>query len=221
MMIFRTMLLGGLVMTSACALLNKSDPITPRYFTMEAPASPVTAPLSGAPVTDAGLEVRFGRVSASAAIRERLAYRDTDSTYEVGYYDERFWTDKPEAYVRRAFARELFERRGVRQILSGAGTTVEVDVVACEEIRQPVHVGRVVLSYIVYDDRAVRLSRSVVIDRPVTRAKGDAEAGAVALALAEAMSTAVDTVADSTVAELRSEAAASGSTRFSTRFSTQ
>jgi len=59
------------------------------------------------PVVDSGLELRFGRMSAGAAIRDRLAYRD--STYEVGYYDERLWTDKPEAYVKRALAHALFD----------------------------------------------------------------------------------------------------------------
>jgi cholesterol transport system auxiliary component len=197
--------LVGLVVTSGCALLSKSDPITPRYFTPE----PVAATHAD-PVADSGLELRFGRVSAGASIRDRMAYRD--STYEVGYYDERLWTDKPEAYVKRALAHALFDRRGVRQILSGIGSTLDVNVVAFEEIRQPAHLGRVELAYEVYDDRVVRLSRSVVVDRPIAEAKGDAQANAVVQALAEAMSAAVDAVADSTVGELHAESAAARTT---------
>lgn len=202
---FPLALLVGLTVTPACALLSKSDPITPRYFS---PEPVVTAHVE--PVADTGLELRFGRVSAGAAIRDRLAYRD--STYEVGYYDERLWTDKPEAYVKRALAHALFDRRGVRQVLSGIGATLEVDVVAFEEIRGPAHVGRVELTYVVYDDRVVRLSRSVAVDRPIAAAKGDAAANAVVQALAEALSEAVDTIADSTVTELRAESAAARTT---------
>ncbi len=201
----RAALFASLAMTSACALLSKSDPITPRYFSPE----PV-ATSHAEPALDSGLELRFGRVNAGASIRDRMAFRD--STYEVGYYDERLWTDKPEAYVKRALARALFDRRGVRQILSGIGTTLEVDVVAFEEIKAPTHVGRVELSYVLYDDRIVRLSRSIAVDRPIAAAKGDAAANAVVQALAEALSAAVDTVADSTVAELRSESTAARAT---------
>jgi cholesterol transport system auxiliary component len=198
-------LLGGLAMTSACALLSKSEPMIPRYFALE-PAIPARVE----PVADSGLEMRFGGVSASAAIRDRIAYRD--STYEVSYYEERLWTDRPEAYVKRALARALLDRRGVRQILSGVGTTIEVQVVAFEEVREPAHVGHVELSYIVFDERAVRLSRSVAVDHPIVEAKGDAEANAVVLALAQAMSAAVDTVADSALAELRTESASARAT---------
>jgi cholesterol transport system auxiliary component len=195
----------GLTMTSACALLSKSDPVTPRYFN---PEPVVTAQTES--VADSGLELRFGRVNAGGSIRDRMAYRDSD--YEVGYYDERLWTDKPEAYVKRTLAHALFDRRGVRQVLSGVGTTLEVDVVAFEEIRAPSHVGRVGLSYVLYDDRVVRLSRSIAVDRPIAPAKGDAAAGAVVQALAEALSAAVEIVADSTVAELRVESAAARAT---------
>ncbi len=198
-------LVASVALTSACALLTKSDPITPRYFSPE-PAETTRSD----PAADSGLELRFGRVNAGASIRDRMAYRD--STYEVGYYDERLWTDKPEAYVKRALASALFHRRGVRQILSGIGTTLEVDVVAFEEVKAPAHVGRVELSYVLYDDRVVRLSRSVAVDRPIAEAKGDAAANAVVQALAEALSATVDLVADSTVAELRAESAAARTT---------
>ncbi len=202
---FTFALVAATAMTPACALLSKSDPMTPRYFSPE----PVAA-AEEQPVADSGLELRFGRVSAGATIRDRIAYRD--STYEVGYYDERLWTDKPEAFVKRALAHALFDRRGVRQVVSGISATLEVDVVAFEEIREPAHVGRVELTYAIYDDRVARLSRTIAVDRPIVSAKGDAAANAVVQALAEALSSAVDTIADSTVAELRAESAAARTT---------
>jgi hypothetical protein len=96
----------------------------------------------------------------------------------------------------------------VRQVLSGAATTLEVDVVAFEEVLKPAHVGRVELAYLLYDDRVVLLSGSVAVQRPIADAKDDAAADAIVEALAGAMSGAVDAVAVATTSELRAEASA-------------
>ncbi len=186
---------------TACALLSKSEPIVPRYFTPETVATKDVA--RAAP---SGFELRLGRVDAKAHLNERLVRRD--STYEFSYYEARLWTEKPEAYVRRALARAIFDESGVRQVLSGAATTLEVDVVAFEEVVQPAHVGRVELAYVLYDDRVVLLSRSIAVQRPIGDAHGDAAADAVVAALAGAMADAVEAVAVATTSELRAEASA-------------
>jgi cholesterol transport system auxiliary component len=196
--------IATLVLTSACALLSKSEPNVPRYFSPETSDAPATAPASS---QASGLELRLGVVKAEGYIQDKIVHRD--STYEVGYYEERLWTDKPEAYVRRALARALFDRRAVREVVSGVGTTLDVDVVAFEEVMAPRHVGRIALTYVLYDDRVVRLSRSITVERPIAEKKGDATAGAAVEAMAEALSIAVESVADATVAELRSEASPS------------
>jgi cholesterol transport system auxiliary component len=182
-----------------CALLTKSEPVVPRYFSPESVEPP--APRA----TATGLELRLGRVNSDAYIRDRIVHRDSD--FEIGYYDDRVWTDKPEAYVRRALARALFDERGMTQRLSGAGTTLDVDVVAFEEVRAPAHVARIKLVYAIYDDRVVRLSRSLVVERPIPPSKDDAAAGEVAHAISVALVAAVDAVADAAAAELRSEEA--------------
>jgi cholesterol transport system auxiliary component len=192
---------ASLTLASACALLSKSEPNVPRYFSPETSDAPAAGTASA---QASGLELRLGVVKADGYIQDKIVHRD--STYEVGYYEERLWTDKPEAYVRRALARDLFDRRGVREVVSGVGTTLDVDLVAFEEVMAPRHVGRIELAYVLYDDRVVRLSRSITIERPIAEAKGDATAGAAVEAMAEALSVAVDGVADATVAELRSEA---------------
>jgi cholesterol transport system auxiliary component len=186
-----------LALGSGCALLTKSEPVIPRYFSPES----VDAP--GPRATATGLELRLGRVNSDAYIKDRLVYRDSE--FEVGYYDDRVWTDKPEAYVRRALARALFDERGVTQQLSGVGATLEVDVVAFEEVLKPVHLARVKLVYEIYDDRVVRLSRSVVVERPILASKGDAAASDAVQAISLALVAAVDAVADAAAAELRSE----------------
>jgi ABC-type uncharacterized transport system auxiliary subunit len=190
-----------LALAPACALLTKADPVVPRYFSPDA----VTTKHVG-PVAPAGLELRLGRVNAESYMRDRIVRRD--STYEVVYYDDCLWTEKPEAYVRRALSRAIFDERGVREVRSGVATTLQVDVLAFEEIVKPEHVGRVELAYVLYDDRVVLLSRSVAVERPIAPAKGDAAAAALVGALAGAMSAAVDAVALATTAELRTEASA-------------
>ena len=188
-----------LALAPGCALLTKSDPVIPRYFSPEAPA-PSRSTLAG---DGSGLELRLGRVTADAYIKDRIVHRD--SAFEIGYYDDRVWTEKPEAYVRRALARALFDERGVTQLLSGVGATLDVDVVAFEEVREPVHLARIELVYLVYDDRIVRLSRSVVVERPVALAKGDASANQAVKALSGALVAAVDAVANAATSELRAE----------------
>jgi cholesterol transport system auxiliary component len=193
----RAACLASLTLASACALLSKAEPNVPRYFTPEAAAAdPPPAPASG-------LELRLGVVKADGYIQDKIVYRD--STYEVGYYEERLWTDKPEAYVRRAVARDLFEQRGVREVVSGVATTLDVDVAAFEEVMKPQHVGRIELAYVLYDDRVVRASNTIAVERPIADAKGDAAASAAVQALAEALTVAAAGVADAAVAELRSE----------------
>ncbi len=98
-----------------CAVLLKSDPFVPRYF------SPESAATRTDPIAPSGLELRLGRVTAAAYLKERIVFRT--SAYEVGYYEERRWTEMPESFIRRALSRALFDRRGIRQILYGAGTT--------------------------------------------------------------------------------------------------
>ena len=112
----------------------------------------------------------------------------------------------PESFIRRALSRALFDRRGIRQILYGAGTTLDVDIVAFEEVRLPAHIGRVELRCVVVGDRTVRFSRSIRVERAIANASGDASAEAIVQALSTALADAIDILADSTAAELRVEA---------------
>jgi cholesterol transport system auxiliary component len=185
-----------------CAILFKSDAFVPRYFSLESTATPAE------PIAACGLELRLGRINAAAYIKDRIVFRE--SAYEVGYYEERRWTEMPESYVRRELSRALFDRRGVRQIMYGPGTALDVDLVAFEEVRVPKHVGRVELRFVVVGDRSVRFTRSIAVERAVGNVTGDAAAGAIVQALSTAMVEAVDTLAERTVEELRIEASTRG-----------
>ncbi len=198
-------------LTGACAFFGKADPIVPRYFSPEAVPTAganamTTAPANGT-ATTGGLELRLGRVNAAAYLKDRIVYRDT--AYELSYYDERRWTDKPELYVRRALSRALFDQRGLRQIISGPGPTLDVDVLAFEEVRGTPHVARLSLAYTLHDERVIRLSQSITIERPIGESKGGSDDGMGALtsALATAIATAVADLGDKVAIELKSEAA--------------
>jgi ABC-type uncharacterized transport system auxiliary subunit len=103
--------------TGSCALLSKSAPIAPRYFSPERPGD-VARRARKPPWPSA--ELRLGRVDGTSHLETRLVFRDTKS--EIGYYRLRRWTEAPEQYLKRRLARVLFEE-----------VTVDRPVVATKE----------------------------------------------------------------------------------------
>src|SRR5689334_19308246 len=87
-----------IVLSNGCALTQKATPINARYFSPE-PAASSRSPAAER-AAGSGLELRLGRVMAGAHIRERIVYRDSE--YELGFYDDRLWSERPDAYLRRA-----------------------------------------------------------------------------------------------------------------------
>lgn len=183
--------------TASCALTSKSVPIAPRYFSPERPVDatrPVTKP-PGAP-----LELRLGRISSSSHLDERLVFRDSD--YELGYYEERRWTEDPEEYLRRRLGRVLFEERGLRHVIGGMALTLEVELTAFEEIRVPKRVARVQLTARLQDARLVRWEETLTVDQPIPEdSKGDVADGMVS-AIGAALGSVVDRIADRVMTEL-------------------
>lgn len=201
-------LVSGLLAASAgCALTEKGKPLSPRYF------SPELGTLADAPVlepTAAGtkpLELRLGPVEAASHLEERMAYRVNDA--ELGYYDERRWSERPEEYVRRALEAELFERRHVRRILAGGGNTLAVEVLAFEELRTPTPRVRLALHFTVHDDRTALLEKTITIEQPLPAAGDRDRARDVASAMAVALREAVTQTADLVTSELKPRQAAS------------
>jgi ABC-type uncharacterized transport system auxiliary subunit len=188
-----------------CALLTKDDPLIPRYFSPGAETATDTAAPTAAATS---AELRLGRVNSSAFIREQVVHRD--GAHELGSYESIRWSEKPETYVRRALAHAIFDRRGVREVISGPATTLDVDVVTFEEVRGPPHVGTIRLDYRLLDDRVVRFARSVVVSRPIGDAKGAAAADAIVAALAEALGDAVEIVAQAATDSALKQATAAG-----------
>jgi len=191
------LLLIGAAALSGCALLGKNDPHVPRYFTPEYEGDAPTAPVRS------DLQLRLGRVEGWSHVREQLATRN--SAREFFYREDRRWTERPEIYLRRALSRALFEERGVVESLSGRGVTVDVELIAFEEIEQP-HKARMQALLVLRDDRIGLLTETVTVERPVGKSNEADQARAVVDALSQALQAGVTRIADRVVAKLSERA---------------
>jgi cholesterol transport system auxiliary component len=200
---------GGLTLlliatATGCALTSKSDPMTPRYFSPDESRGreQVAASTIGEREREPnGAELRLGKITAASYLGERLVFRD--SNYELGYYEERRWTERPEAYLRRAVARALFEDRGLRRVVSGAAPTLDIELFELAELRAP-PMARVRATYVLYDDRLVRRQATLTVERHIPTARTSGEtAETTARAMADAFGDAVIQIADRVAADLR------------------
>ena len=187
---------------ASCALTSKGTALSPRYFSPELGAPPAAS--TPAPAGEA-LALRLGSVEAASHLEERMAYRVHAS--ELGYEEERRWTERPDEYLRRALEQELFERRHLRRIVSGAGTTLEVELTAFEELRGPTPRVRLSLRFTLHDARQSTLEKSLTIERPLPAPSRETlQAQLVASALGAALASAVSEVADDVSQKLASPA---------------
>jgi cholesterol transport system auxiliary component len=195
----RALVLGGVtaLLAAGCALTSKSDPIAPRYYSPERPGD---TPKAGPRSTTPSPELRLGRVEGSSHLGEMIVFRD--STYELGHYRERRWTEAPEQYLKRRLARVLFEERGLRQLVGGAGPTLEVELTAFEEIRVPKRTARVQVIARLHDQRLVRWEETLTVDQPVAARRSDDPVDPAVEAIGEALRAVVDRIADRVAREL-------------------
>jgi cholesterol transport system auxiliary component len=179
---------------SGCALTSKSELLDVRYFTPEK-VKPQLTSSTEAPRGDA-IPLELGRVTSASHIREKMAFRD--ASWEIGYYEDRRWTERPEAFVRRELGRTLFEERGFRRSVGAANaTTLEIELIAFEEVRaKPTHVARVQLRMILHDGRDVLHEETVTVDKPLP--SGESKTEALVSATADALDAAAGLVAERT-----------------------
>lgn len=191
----------GCALTSSfgCALTSKSEPIEPHYYSPERSGAPTKQAPAAAAIGPAA-ELRLGHVGAASYLDERMVYRDSD--YELGYYEEKRWTEPPEEYLRRRLERTLFEERGLRHVVSGSAATLDVELTAFEEIRKPKHIARVRVSVRLQDGRLVRWEQSLTVDQPVAEVDEELQAEEVAKAVGMALGSVVDQIADRVAKDL-------------------
>jgi cholesterol transport system auxiliary component len=190
----RLMMIFGL--SCGCALTAKGEPLAPRYFSAEQPM-PRTAEHAAR-----GIELRLGQVRSAAHLDERMAFRVNSS--EVGFHDDRRWTELPEAYLRRALERDLFETRELLRVVSGSAPTLDVELTAFEELRGVPSQARVSLRFTLRGERAALLEQSITLDRPLDARPGQDPAQRVAATLSSTLAEAVGIVADRVIARLTS-----------------
>jgi cholesterol transport system auxiliary component len=188
---------------NACALFSKGEVPVRRYYSPEPPPS---KPVAAEP--HSSFELRLGRVTASANISERINYRE--SANEVGFYYDRIWTEKPEAYLRRGLTHALFEEKGLRRVVRGAAPTLDVELVSFEEVLAPLHVGRVTVAFSLSDERVVSLQQTLTVERPIASGEAIAEGSAVAQAMGTALRDAIGEVSGRVVSEMASASPAQG-----------
>ena len=189
---------------SGCALTSKSDSVILRYFALDGSRAHPT-PAGQSKTSD--LQLRLGRVNAASYLKERIAYRDDG--VEVGYYDDLRWTEKPEAYLRRALARSFFEEHGLKQIVAGFGPTLEVELSTFDELRGAKPAVRVEMTWLLRDEQVVSIQRSFVIERPLATSKGEAAPADVATALSGALDEGVQRIVTEVSAALTASSTAS------------
>lgn len=187
---------------SGCALLGKSDALAPRYFSPDLATATAAGSKAASGQGATALELRLGRITAASYLGERIVFRD--SNYELNFYEERRWTERPEAYLRRALSQALFQEHGLQRIVSGAGPTLDVELTEFAELRLAEPRARVRATYVLSDNRLVRREATVTVELPFT--KGDAKRASptpAVRAMSAALSNAVNQIVDEVLAELR------------------
>jgi cholesterol transport system auxiliary component len=184
-----------------CALFGKSDPVVSHYFTPEYEGA------TRAAVIPPGQPLRLGRVEGWSHLRERMVVRS--AARELSYSEDRRWTERPEVYLRRALARTLFEERGVVEALSGRAVTLEVELIAFEEIEKP-HRVRLQAGLLLADHQVGLLRETVTVERPVGGGDGGDPMRAVVEAYSQALHDGVTRIADRVVARLAEQAPPDG-----------
>jgi len=184
---------------AGCALTSKGVPLDARYFTPEATAEPPSATATSTsaepsvPADAAPLALRLGTVEPASYVDQRIAYRIPGS--ELGYYDDRRWTESPDEYLRRALERELFERRGMRRIISGPAPVLDLELTAFDELKGNSPRVRLALHYTLHDDREALLEKDLVVELPLPPDAGADHAARIAETLGHALARAVSAVA--------------------------
>lgn len=201
---------------AGCALSSKAAPIELRYFSPEPPEPPAgterrsggsggsssDSSEPGAAPAAARPRLHLGRVTPSAHLRYRIVRRSSPVERELS--ETLRWTEPPDAYVRRALTRALFEARSLEQVIGGPAPTLDVEVLAFEAVdrapaptvrgpaRPATRAGRVELRYQLHDERTVLASGVVAVERDA----GGREIERVVAAIGQAMAAATAEVAD-------------------------
>ena len=191
--------LGPAFLCAGCALLSKGEPLRPRYFDPDV-ARIATREHKAA---GSGLPLRLGRIESSSYLREPIAFRNSEQ--ELGYYDTRRWTEKPEEYLRRELARALFEEHGFVRTVSGEVPTLEAELVEFTEFPAQ-HSVRMRVAILLHDEHAGLLEQTITVERAIAAPAGSDDVPAMVRALSDALHEGVERIAQQVGRTLRAAA---------------
>ena len=179
------------LLVSAC-VFRTAD--APRYYRPEAAGLSASA-TDGEAVPTATVRLRAMR--ARPFLRERIVWR-TPSEY--GMYEQRRWSELPEAYAERALTAALLRTSRIAVTDDGGVPALSADVTAFDEVLAPAHVANVALTVSLTDPSGHRLlERTFSSEVPVT----EGTAHALAHAIGAALDDVCDQVARSVATALR------------------
>jgi ABC-type uncharacterized transport system auxiliary subunit len=124
-------LLGGCVFRAADA---------PRYYRPDSEALSAELPPDA---TASAMAIRLRAVRARPFLRERIVWR-TESEY--GMYEQRRWSELPEAYAERALVSALGRTSDVGVTDDTSVPALYAEVVAFDEVLSPAHVANVAIA---------------------------------------------------------------------------
>ncbi len=173
----RVFLLAALL--PGCALTEKADVLPIRLFSpplAEAAPRPIDDPPAAPPA------VQLGRIGAATYLRSKIAYRVSNE--ELGVYEDRLWTERPETYLDRALASRLFVKGGAREVVAGTDPVLDAELLAFEEVRRGRdRIGRATVHVSLHDDECVWLSETLTRDEKAASTSPDAVVVAIGNAL--------------------------------------
>src|SRR5262245_61667116 len=170
------------------------DPTESRFFRPEA------ATLHGGdvePRSESSVAIRLRPVRGTPFLRERIVWRQSEVEY--GFYEERRWSELPASYVQRALETALRQTPGLRLTDDLRAPTLQVDLVAFEEVLTPMHVAAVSLQVSLRDRDRRLLDRIFTAESPIA---SDAPSE-TAIAMGRALDDVVVRVATAVHAALR------------------
>jgi cholesterol transport system auxiliary component len=150
--------------------------------------------MAAASSTSRACEVELGTIAADSDLGENIVYRF--SAHEVGHYESRRWSEAPDAYLRRALVRRLFDEGRCRRVVSGAATTLEARLIAFEEQRGPPHRARVVVHMILSDEQVALHEETIDLVRDCGAGDGERAFEEFVRAISQALDDVVVRIAE-------------------------
>jgi ABC-type uncharacterized transport system auxiliary subunit len=183
------------VLVSLCGGCLFHDAPPPRYY---APPSALERADDPAPVPSRSARpLRVRHVHAAAYLTEQIVWRTSDVEY--GLYEQRRWTDFPSRYLQRTLVQALDRTADVRRVATGAVPTLDVELVAFDEVLTPTHEAAVAaVATLRAADQAAIFDRTFAARRPIP----DDTPSAVARAMGAALDEVVEQIASEVGAQL-------------------